>query len=50
VIQLSKADRRVLSEMGENGRQYFLSHFDHESLVGELIGHFEHILETESKT
>jgi hypothetical protein len=30
--------------LGENGRQYFLKHFKHETLVDELIEHFKELI------
>lgn len=32
-----------LAELGENGRKYFLQHFEHEKLLSELINHFESV-------
>lgn len=30
--------------LGENGRRYYRQHFDHEQLVGDLIGHLNKVL------
>ena len=38
MYRLSPVER---AEMGENGRRYFQEHFDHDHLVGQLIGHLQ---------
>lgn len=41
VLRLSEMTSEERSAMGANGRRYFKEHFDHDCLIGELVGHFE---------
>jgi glycosyltransferase involved in cell wall biosynthesis len=41
VLRLFEMSKQERDQLGENGRQYFLAHFDHEKLVDELIVHLE---------
>lgn len=41
VLRLFEMSQAQRDQLGENGRQYFLAHFDHEKLVDELIIHLE---------
>lgn len=41
VLQLFEMPLERRDRFGENGRRYFLDHFDHDKLVGEMIRHLE---------
>jgi glycosyltransferase involved in cell wall biosynthesis len=41
VLQLYAMPREQRERLGENGRRYFLEHFEHDKLAGELIRHLE---------
>jgi glycosyltransferase involved in cell wall biosynthesis len=43
VLRLYEMPAGERAVMGENGRRYFKEHFDHERLIGELIGHFRQV-------
>jgi len=41
VLSLYRLPPEKLRQLGENGRRYFAAHFDHDKLVGDLIGYLE---------
>lgn len=41
IISLHQMSAQERKKMGENGRRYYLKHFDHEILVDQLIDHIE---------
>jgi len=43
---LSPAERK---QMGENGRRYYQKHFNHEHLIGQLIGHLRSACDRKEK-
>lgn len=44
IINLYKAPKTTLEQMGVSGRDYFKKHFDEEKLTSELINHFEMVI------
>jgi glycosyltransferase involved in cell wall biosynthesis len=43
-LELYRKTPEQQKRLGENGRQYFLKHFNHEELVDELIEHFKELI------
>jgi len=41
VLRLFEMPREQRDLLGDNGRRYFLDHFEHDKLVGEMICHLE---------
>lgn len=44
ILQLYGLSPDELEKMGDNGRRYYRKHFDHDRLIGELIGHLQSVL------
>jgi len=49
ILELYRKTPEEQKRLGENGRQYFLKHFNHEELVDELIEHFKELIRKERK-
>ena len=45
ILQLYQMSDEERDELGENGRSYYKTHFDHDKLVDQLIEHFEYALD-----
>ncbi len=43
ILKLYKLSKEEQLKMGENGRAYYKSHYDHESLVDNLVEHFSRV-------
>jgi glycosyltransferase involved in cell wall biosynthesis len=44
VLKLYKMAPMERERLGNNGRSYYKEHFDHDSLINQLIRHFEVVL------
>ncbi|MFC5476144.1 glycosyltransferase family 4 protein [Paraherbaspirillum soli] len=48
ILHLSSMSSAERSRLGENGQQYFNTHYDGDTLVTELLSHFENLLSKSS--
>jgi glycosyltransferase involved in cell wall biosynthesis len=49
ILQLYSLTPVERKNMGENGRQYFQKHFNHDHLVDQLIGHLQSVSQSDKE-
>lgn len=49
VLRLYKQSSAERKKMGENGRRYYREHFNHDHLIGQLIGHLRSVCDRKEK-